>query len=173
MIFSFVLIILSWCWSSLDNEDLTIDISGFNLQYNWSVKLKKLYLKNDDLDEITDLYEEVWDNLEYRDSLLVAERYWQWLWINGFAQDNLDVLEEHWLVLWEIKKSQVKIKKDIEKFDSVLVEYKISEWLIEDIPIIYVSQLFIPQWTTVLLVSYISEDISARDNMSKAFKNLN
>ena len=173
MIFSFVLLILSWCWSSLDSEWLAIDISGFNLQYNWSVKLKKVYLKNDDLDEITDLYEEVWDNLEYRDSLLVAERYWQWLWINGFAQDNLDTLEDHWLVLWEIKKTQIKIKKDNKKFDSVLVDYKISEWLIEDIPVIYVSQLFVPQWTTVLLISYISEDMSARDNMSKAFKNLN
>lgn len=132
-----------------------------------------MYLKDDDLDEIIDLYEEVWENLEYKDSLLVAVKYSQWLWINAFAQDNLDILEDRWLLLSKISKTQVKIERDDAVYNSVLVEYEISGWLIENVPLVYVSQLFIPEWSNVLLISYITESESARDNMSNALKKIN
>lgn len=169
----FVAVLLTWCWSDSNIGNFSLEISGFDLQYNWNIELKKMYLKDDDLDEIIDLYEEVWENLEYKDSLLVAVKYSQWLWINAFAQDNLDILEDRWLLLSKISKTQVKIERDDAVYNSVLVEYEISGWLIENVPLVYVSQLFIPEWSNVLLISYITESESARDNMSNALKKIN
>lgn len=176
-IFPFMLsclaILLAWCWWSWEWEALKINVSDFTLKYDWNIELKKVYLKDDDLDEIVDLYEEVWEDLKYRDSLLIAEKYSQWLWINAFVQDNLDVLESYDLTITDIHKTQIPIKKDGKKFDSVLVEYEISEWFIPEIPLLYISQLFIKDWDNVLLFSFTTESQSSRDNMSDSFRKIN
>ena len=128
--------------------------------------------ETDDLSEIVDLYQEEWDDILYRDSLLIAQKYSQWLWINTFAQENLDVLEDQWLVLSNIDKKQIIIEKEWEKVNIVLVEYEIIEWLIPEIPRLYLSQLFIPEWGNVWLVSFITENLSSRNIVSKAFQRI-
>ena len=102
-----------------------------------------------------DLYQEVWDNSEYRDSLLIAEKHAQWLWANAFAVDNLDTLENQWLSLSNIKKTQIRLEKYWEEINAVLVEYEITQWLINEIPVLYVSQLFVPNGETMVLMSFI------------------
>ena len=79
----------------------------FDLNYDGKVKLERVLLKTDDPDEIVDLFQEVWNNSNYKDSLLIAEKYDQWLWANAFAQDNLDVLSDQWLTLSDLKENGV------------------------------------------------------------------
>lgn len=147
-----------------------MNVSGFELDYVWKVKLSKVALKTDDLDDIIDLYQEEWNDVWYRDSLLIAQRYSQWLWINTFAQENLDVLEENNLTLSNINKKQLLLEREWKNVNAVLVEYEIVEWFVEEIPKLYISQLFIPDWNMVLLMSYITENSASRNSMSNAFK---
>ena len=164
---------LSWCWNSWSGDDIfSINEHWFNLNYNGNIKFERLQLKTNDLDEIIDLYQEAWDDLKYRDSLLFAEKYSQWLWANAFAQGNLDNLVAQWLTISGIKKIQISLKKYWENINMVLVEYEISKWLINDIPLLYVSQLFVPQGENILLMSFITEDKSSRSSVSNMFKNI-
>ena len=164
---------LIWCWNSWTwDNSLSLNIYWFELLYSGKIELEKVPLKADDLDEISDLYQEVWNNTEYRDSLLIAERHAQWLWANAFVEDNLDTLENQWLSLSNIKKTQIRFEKQWEKINSVLVEYEITKWLIDEIPLLYVSQLFIPSGESMVLISFISEDQSSRLNVSNMFKNI-
>lgn len=164
---------LTWCWDSWNwNGSLSVNVHGFELKYSGKVNLEKIQLKTDDLGEIIDLYQEVWDNSEYKDSLLIAEKYAQWLWANAFAQDNLDTLENHWLELSNLKKDQIWLKKDGKEINAVLIEYEITEWLINEIPLLYFSQLFVPNDETMILMSFITEDKSSRSNVSNMFRNI-
>lgn len=165
---------LSWCWGTWNGENkLVIDVSWYTLNYNWNTKLWKVALKTDDLDEIIDLYQELWDNVWYRDSLLIAKRNSKWLWVNAFAQDNLDTIEKMWLTLSDIKKTQIKLKKWSENINALLIEYKITGWLIEEIPLLYMSQLFVPDGYEMKLVSFVSEDSSSNLSAINMFKNIN
>lgn len=169
----FVCFMLAWCWSSLSWDDsFSLNEYWFHLDYNWSVDLERVLLKTDDLDEIEDLYQEVWDDLEYRDSLLVAEKYSQGFWANVFADDNLETLENKWLTLSNVKKSQIIVNKYWKNIWAVLVEYEITEWLVDNIPLLYVSQLFIPKDNYMILISYITENKSASSSASDMFKNI-
>lgn len=167
----FVSFLLVWCWESWTSGD-SLNIYWFELVYNSNTKFERLWLKTDDLDEITDLYQEVWNNTEYRDSLLVAKKYAQWLWVNAFAQDNLDTLEKQWLTLSDVKKTQIWLNNHWEKINAVLVEYEIVEWLIDELPLLYVSQLFIPKDNEMVLMSYITESKSSHSNALNMFKNI-
>ena len=164
------LLVLCGGWSNKD--ELVLNVWNFELEYAWNVKLSKVALKTDDLDEIIDLYQEEWDDIWYRDSLLIAQKYSQWLWINTFAQENLDVLEDQWLVLSNVNKKQIILEKGWEKINVVLVEYEIVEWLIPEIPKLYLSQLFIPEWSNVWLISFITENPTLRNNVSKTFQKI-
>lgn len=165
---------LSWCGNGSSNKNnLDISILWYTLNYNWSVELWKVTLKTDDLDEIIDLYQEVWDDVWYRDSLLIAKKSSQWLWVNAFAQSNLDTLEKQWLTLSDIKKTQIKLKNKSENINAVLVEYKITEWLVDKIPVLYMSQLFIPDGYDVELLSFITEDSTSNSYVVNMFKNIN
>ena len=115
----------------------------------------------------------MWDNVWYRDSLLVAGKYAQWLWVNAFAQDNLDTLESQWLTISDIKKTQIKLERKTNNVDAVLVDYKISEWLIDTIPLLYVSQLFIQDGSNIKLVSFVTEDSSSHTSAVKMLKSIN
>ena len=169
----FLCFTLIGCWSSGNyGNEFSINVAWYNLVYNWNIELKKVELKTDDLDEIIDLYQEVGDNVWYRDSLLIAEKYDQWLWINAFAQGNLDTLEAQWLTLNNLKKTQIKLTNKSENKNAVLVEYEITKWFIEEIPVLYVSQLFIPDGHNVKLISFITEDKSSHSSAVKMLKNI-
>ena len=163
---------LIWCKSGNWQYRSEIHISSFDLIYNWNIKLENVPVKVDDREEIIGLYQEVWDNVEYRDSLLVAQKYSRWMWINAFVEDNLDILYAQWLLLSDIQKTQIWFEKIWEKMNAVLVEYKITEWFIEEIPILYVSELFVPDWENVILLSFISENQSSSVAASNMFKNI-
>lgn len=164
---------LSWCWSSwMWSSDSSVNVYWFRLEHDKNINLEKVSLRTDDLDEIIDLYQEVWDNSEYRDSLLIAEKFAQWLWANAFAQDNLDMLQEQWLTLSNIQKTQISLNRYGEKLNAVLVEYTITEWLISDLPMLYVSQLFIPKDNDVILMSFITEEKSSHLSALDMFKNI-
>jgi len=164
--------LLVWCGGWSNKNELAFNVWDFELEYAWTAKLSKVALKTDDLGEIVDLYQEEWDDISYRDSLLIAQKYSQWLWINTFAQENLDVLEDQWLVLSNINKKQIITEREGEKINVVLVEYEIVEWLIPEIPRLYLSQLFIPDWSNVWLVSFITENLSSRNNVSRLFQRI-
>ena len=165
--------LLSWCWHSVSwNSKLEIKFDWFELDYNGKVEFEKVQLKTDDLDEIVDLYQEVWNETGYKDSLLIAKKYAKWLWSNAFAQDNLDTLENYWLVLSDIKKTQIWFKKREEEINAVLVEYQITEGLIDEIPSLYLSQLFVPDDDNMILISFITEDLVSHTNASNMFKNI-
>ena len=173
VIWFLVCFMLIWCWDSWNGNNRTIiDLSWYKIQYNWDITLWKVALKTDDLDEITELYEEVWDNLWYRDSLLIAQKYDQWFGVNAFAQNNLDVLSEQWLELSDIKKTQIKINKENEDINAVLVEYKIVGWLISSLPSLYISQLFIPDNHNIKLISFITESSSSNSAAVNMLKNV-
>jgi len=104
--------------------------------------------------------------------LLVAQRYSQWLGINAFVQENLDVLENYNLSLWNLAKKQILLERDWKTINAVLVDYDITEWFVPEIPALYISQLFIPDWNMVSLVSFITENSSVRKSMSNAFKEI-
>ena len=53
------------------------------------------------------------------------------------------------------------------------MDYKITEWFIEEVPLVYISQLFIPNGYNVELISYITEDSSAHDSAVNMLKNVN
>lgn len=162
-----------WCGSNLNSwDELVVNAWEFELHYGWNINLSKVPLKSDDLSEIVDLYQEDWDDVWYRDSLLVAQRYSQWLWINAFVQENLDVLEDNGLTLSNVNKKQILFEKDWKDVNAVLVEYGIIEWFVEEIPTLYISQLFIPDWSYVWLISFITESQSSRNSMSNAFKQI-
>lgn len=164
---------LIWCWNSKAwNKNLSVNVYGFELNYNGKNELSKVPLKSDDLSEIIDLYQEVWDDLIYRDSLLIAEKNAQWLWANAFAQDNLDTLENYWLTLSNIKKTQIWLEQYGEKINAVLVEYEITDWLIKEVPLLYVSELFVSNNEDIVLMSFITEDSSSRLSASDMFKNI-
>lgn len=165
--------VLVWCGSDWEGESKYItNVAWYSLMYNWNVNLWKVALKTDDLNEIIDLYQEAWDEVWYRDSLLIAEKYAQWLWANAFAQDNLEILTDKWLILSDIQRTQVRLKKYWEDINAVLVEYKITGWLVNDIPLLYVSQLFIPKDYNMLLMSFITENKSSYLSASDMFKNI-
>lgn len=171
---SSICFVLVWCGSNWDGESKYItNVAWYSLMYNWDVDLWKVALKNDDLNEIIDLYQELWDDVQYRDSLLIAEKFNQWLWINAFAQDNLDTLKKQWLALSDIRKIQITLKKKSENINAVLVNYKITEWFIDEVPLVYVSQLFIPNGYNVELISYITEDPSSHTSAVNMLKNVN
>lgn len=171
LLFSLLLcFLLAWCGDNWNRKsNFSIDVSGFELNYGWNVKLSKVALKTDDLDDIIDLYQEEWDDVWYKDSLLIAQKYSQ-LGVNAFVQENLDAFEEYDLVLSNINKKQILFEKDWEDVNAVLLEYEIIEWFVEEIPKLYVSQFFIPDWKIIVLMSYITEDPSSRNSMSNAFK---
>jgi len=170
---SFLCLLLVGCgdvWGS--GNKLNINVAWYDLEYNWNVELWRVMLKTDDLNDIIELYQEVGDDIWYRDSLLIAVKNSQWLWVNAFAQDNLDGMEEQWLDLSDIKKTQIIIWKESEDVIAVLIEYKITGWLIDEIPLLYVSQLFIPDGYNIRLVSYITEDSSSHSSAVKMLKNI-
>jgi hypothetical protein len=164
--------LLTWCWGSWSWESLSLDVYWFELKYDGEVNLERVALKKDDMDEILDLYQEVWNDSEYKDSLLVAEKYAQWLWANAFAQDNIDTLKNQWLTLADITKTQIWIEMYGEKINAVLVEYEITEWFIKDVPLLYISQLFIPDEDNMILMSFITENKSSHLSASNMFKNI-
>lgn len=167
---SLISFVLVWCGSGESSTNQTIiDLSWYKLTYNWNVELWRVALKTNDLDEVIDLYQEIWDNVWYRDSLLIAEKYNWWLGINAFVQDNLDTLLEHWLTLSNLEKVQIWLNNNE---NAVLVNYEITEWFISEVPILYVSQLFIPDKNNVKFVSFISEDSSARWYAINMFKKI-
>lgn len=171
---SLLCITLVWCWNSWDDWDgFIVNVAWYSLVYKWDIDLWKVALKADDLDEIIDLYQEIWDNVWYRDSLLIAEKYDQWLWINAFAQENLDTLEKQWLTITDVKKTQIKLRNKSENINAVLVDYKITEWFIEEIPLLYISQLFIPNGHNVELISFVTEDSSSHSSAVKMLTNIN
>ena len=147
-------------------------MSDFMLTYNGNVKLEQLNLKADEREEIIALYQEVWENIQYKDSLLVAEKYAQWLWVNAFAQSNLDTLYDYDLTIENVKKTQINIKDKNQNTNAVLVEYDITEWFIGSIPVLYMSQLFIEHDWNVILLSYSTENRQSRDYASNMFKNI-
>ena len=164
---------LAWCWNSwVWNNNFHINAYWFKLEYSWESELERVNLKTDDLDEIVDLYQEIWDNSEYKDSLLIAEKFAQWLWANAFAQDNLEALEDQWLTLSNIKKTQIWLEKYWKNINAVLVEYEITQWLTNDVPLLYVSQLFVPNNNSIILMSFISESKSSSVSASNMFKNI-
>ena len=168
-----VCFLLTWCWSGwLGDTEFYENIYGIELNYNGNVKLERVWLKTDDLDEITDLFQEAWDNSDFRDSLLIAKKYSQGLLANAFSQDNLDALEKWWLELSNIKKTQIWLDKYWDKLVAVLVEYEIVWWFIDEVPLIYVSQLFVPKDDEMILMSYVTEDKSSHLNALDMFKNI-
>ena len=172
-----VAFVVEWCGGSGSNKNtknqLVINVAGYILEYNGNVKLWKVPLKTDDLSEIIDLYQEDWDDVWYRDSLLIAEKYSQWLWMNVFSRENLDELEQQWLTLSDIDRIQIPLKKKSENMNAVLLDYKITDWFISEVPLLYVSQLFIPDGYNVKLVSFITENSSSHSyavDMLKSIK---
>ena len=103
---------------------------------------------------------------------LIAEKYAQWLWANAFAQDNLDMLVDQWLTIEGIQKTQVWLHKYWDKVNAVLVEYTITEWLIDELPLLYVSQLFIPKDNDIILMSFVTENKSSHLSAVNMFKNI-
>jgi len=169
----FLCLSLSWCWDSwLWTDSLSVSSHWFDLNYNGNSKFERVSLKTDDLDEIVDLYQEVWDGVWYRDSLLIAEKYAQWFWANAFAQKNLDTLVNQWLTLSDINKTQIRLNKYWNNIYAVLVEYKIENWLLDEIPVLYVNQLFIPDDKNIILMSFITENKSSSSSASNMFKNI-
>ena len=134
--------------------------------------MEKVELNKDDLPEIIWLYQETWENIWYKDSLLIAEKYALWMWVNAFAKKNLDWLEHQWLSLSDINKNQIWIKSNSWDINGVLIEYNIISWFNEVVPILYLSQLFIPYWENVILYSYVTEDKNSRANASNMFKSI-
>ena len=163
---------LFWCWDSIWSGDFSLNIYDFQLKWDVKSELQRVRLNSDDLYEIIDLFQENWDNTKYKDSLLVAEKFSQWLWVNAFAQDNLDNLINQWLWISNIEKTQLLLKKNQKNVNIVLVEYDIVSWLISELPVLYVSQLFMPVDDNIVLLSFITEDKSSRLAMSKVFKNV-
>ena len=163
---------LVWCGDNNWKYQSMMNLYGFELVYNWNIKLESVPVKSDDLEEIIELYQEVWDDIEYRDSLLVAEKYSRWMWVNTFVQDNLDVLDAQWITISDITKNQIWFENNWENISAVLVEYKITEWFIEEIPILYFVQLFIPKWENIILMSYITENQLSANSASNMFKNI-
>lgn len=165
---------LVWCGNDVISYENQIDINvwDFMITYKWNVKLSKVPLKVDDLDDIVDLYQEDWDKTWYKDSLLVAEKYFQWFWINAFVQDNLKALETNWLTLDNVQKKPIWLGNGDDDNIAVLVSYQIVDGLISEIPSLYVSQLFIPELHSVKLVSYITEDLSAHDYIKNSLENI-
>lgn len=171
---SFVCLALIWCGSGENYENqFTVNVAWYDLVYNWNVELWKVALMADDSNEIVDLYQEVWDDVWYRDSLLIAWKSAQWLWVNAFAQDNLDTLESQWLTISDIKKTQIKLENNSENIDAVLVDYKVTEWLAEEIPLLYVSQLFVQDGYNIKLISFVTEDTSSHSSAVRMLKNIN
>lgn len=169
----FACLSLIWCWNSwVESDSFSMNILWFDLNYDGNVDFERVWLKNDDMDEILDLYQEVWDDVWFKDSLLIAKKYAQWLWTNAFAQRNLDTLNDQWLTLSEVEKTQIRINKNWEKINTTLVEYKITGWLIDEIPLLYVSQLFVPNDNNMILMSYITEDKYSHLSASRMFKNI-
>lgn len=155
------------------DDGFSENIYWFELNYAGNTQLERVLLSEDDLDEIVDLFQEVWDNIWYRDSLLVAVNYAHWLWINAFAQDNLDTLESQWLTLSNVQKHQIWLYKNGKKIDCVLVEYEITQWLVSEIPLLYVSELFVPRGDDILFMSFITEDRASHLSAMDMFKNIN
>jgi len=172
--FAILLIMTSFISIGCGNTYKTqlINIPGYVLEYRWNIEFENLWLKDDDREEIIGLYQEVWDNIVYRDSLLIAEKYREWMWINAFVQDNLNILEDQWLTLSNVKKTQIWIINGQELKNAVLLEYEITQWFIEEIPVLYMAQLFIPDGEGVILVSFSSEELSSRNAASNMFKNI-
>lgn len=161
---------LSWCWNNLKSKNQTlVEVSWYNLVYNGNALLEKIGVKSDDPSEIIELYQEVWDNSEFRDSLLIAEKYARWMWVFAFSQDNLQALKDQDLKLENIKKIPVSTKKNK---DMLIVEYEITEWFIPEVPLLYVSQFFIPDDENIILMSFMSEDANSRDSASEMFENI-
>lgn len=165
-------VLLSWCWWD-DNWSggFSLNVYWFYLNYGWGNGLERVALKTDDLDDIIDLYQEPWDNSDFKDSLLIAEKYSE-LWVNAFSQSNLDNLKEQWLTLSNIKRTQIWLKKYWKDINAVLVEYDIDEWFINEIPVLFVSQLFIPNGNNIVLMSFVTENKSSRSGASNMFKNI-
>lgn len=165
---------LVWCGSTSSGVwgGISLVVSDFSVNYDWKVRLEKVYLNSTDSEDILELYQETWSNVGYVDSLLVAEKYDQWLWVNSFVKQNLDSLEIQWLSLENIDKTQILINKKWKQVNGVLVEYEISKWFISKVPVLYMSQLFIPNNDSIILFSYMSESSSARSYASNMFKNV-
>lgn len=159
------------CKEVVDTNNI-IEAGEYLLEYWNKIKLEKISLWTDDMEEITQLYQEVWETSKYKDSLLIAEKYAKWLWMNAFAQENLDTLEIQWLKLDNIKKTQITLIKNRKKLNAVLVEYKIVEWLIPEVPNLYVSELFAPSDSNVILFSFITENQSVHKAAGNMFKNI-
>ena len=170
----FCLASLYGCWDTKSTKDQTIiNASNYTLTYNWNTKLEKILIQSDDMNEITDLYQESWvKDWDFKDSLLVAKVFAQWRWVNTFAQDNLDTLEIQWLKLDNIQKKQILIKKNGNKINCVLVEYDITEWFVSEVPILYISQLFVPDDGNIILYSFITENKKSRTNASNMLINI-
>lgn len=165
--------IITWCkHSTITKYQTEIITSDLSLTYNWEIQLSKIIISNNDLEEITDVYEEVWNNTTFKDSLIIAEKSTQY-GINTFVQDNLDFLEIQWLEIKDTSKIQIWLKRDGKIENTVLVEYSIQWWFTSETPVLYVSQFFIPYGDkNVKLFSFISESKSARDSASKMFKQI-
>ena len=171
LVVSFLLV---WCHKTGGSWDETvIYVKWYEFEYKWNIKFQSVPLKIDDSDDIIALYQEEWEDLVYRDSLLVAEKYANWVWANVFIKDNLEILEKQWLNLSNISKKQIWLNKKWENINAVLLEYEITEWLISEIPLLYVSHLFIPDENSMVMLSYITESMSSRSSASNMFKNIN
>ena len=89
-----------------------------------------------------------------------------------FCVYNLETLQELWLTLSDIKKTQIWIEMNEKINNCVLVEYQITEWLVDELPLLYVSQLFIPRGNDMILMSFITENQSSHLSALNMFKNI-
>ncbi len=165
-------IITAWCENSINSNSLSISVSDYIFEYNGNTKLEQISLKSDEDKEIIALYQKAWENVWYRDSLLIAEKYAQWLWVNTFAQLNIDTLNDYNLTIENIKKTQINIRNKNQKRSAVVLEYDIMSWFIENIPPLYMSQIFVEDGSNIILLSYSTENIQARNDASNMFKNI-
>ena len=163
---------LTWCWEMSGEYNYPLSFYWFILDYNWDVDIESVPLKKDDIKAISELYKEVWDDDSYKDSLLVAKTNSKWLGANVFSRENLETLEEQWLTIENVDRTQVSFKKSWERVNAVLAEYEIVEWLVTEVPRLYVSQLFVPKGNDIILMSYITEDKYSRTSASNMFKNI-
>lgn len=169
----FMSFLLAWCGKSIGGSgEIALSVSDFSIEYDSKIKLEKVYLNESDTVEVSELYQETWSNVWYKDSLLIAEKYDLWLWVNTFVQQNLDTLEAQWLTLENINKKQLLVNKKWNDIICVLVEYEITKWFISDVPVLYMSQLFVPWNDSIIMFSYMTESSSARWYASSMFKNV-
>ena len=165
------LLFLAWCGNEQATTPITVD--EYQINYQGKIALQEQALTSENDFETRAIYVESGENISFRDSLIIEERYNQWKKVVVFSQEAIATLEDQGLIIEDKKEETIIINCKGKQNSSRIVSYTISSGFIAEVPKLYTVALFTEKNTnTIIIRSYITEQAEEQKQFLNALKSI-